>query len=115
LTIFSLVFLTAAAMPNIFGVAGRFWRLFELLNSFLDHAADKTFLEDFQSNAQNVQVQDENAEQLELAFTIPNDTNGLSVSDFYSQAVDNLKQKYVKLAKLRLRGGYVLKPADAVN
>lgn len=88
---------------------------FEVKSLFLDHAAEQTFLEDFQLDAQNAKVHNENAEQLELAFTIPNDTDGLSLSEFYSKAVDNLKQKYGKLSKLRLRGGYIFKPSDAVS
>ncbi|KAI6183184.1 hypothetical protein M3Y97_00461400 [Aphelenchoides bicaudatus] len=97
-TIFVLIFLNVMAMPNILGVS--------------DHSAQQTFLEDFQLDAQNVKIHDANAEQLELAFTVPNDTNGLSVLEFYSKAVDQLKEKYGKIKKMRLRGGYIFKPTD---
>jgi len=76
-----------------------------------DEASKHTFLEDFAANS-NVGVQDADAETLEIAFTVPNTTNGQSTKDFYKKAVDGLKQRYEKLTKLRLRGGYTYKPRD---
>lgn len=83
--------------------------LFDILHYFLDQCAQQTFLEDFHSNSANLEVHDANAEHLEIAFTILNDTHGLSTQEFYEKTIEQLKQKYARLTKLRLRGGYVFK------
>lgn len=77
----------------------------------LDEASNHTFLEDFYADNNTAEVGDANAEQLEIAFTIANSTSDVSTENFYKKAVQNLKKKYGKLAKLRLRGGYIYKPS----
>jgi hypothetical protein len=83
-----------------------------------DEAANHTFVEDFFQTDNNIELGDVNSEHLELAFTIPNTTNDLSTADFYSKVFKNLKQKYAKLEKLKLRGGYIFngeKSSDALK
>jgi len=72
-----------------------------------DIAENQTFIEDFFQDNINVELGDVNAEHLELSFTIPNTTNDLSTTEFYTKVIKNLKQKYGKLVKLKLRGGYI--------
>jgi len=83
-----------------------------------DEAANQTFVEDFFQSDINVELGDTNAEHLEIAFTIPNTTDNLSATEFYSKVIKNLKQKYPKLEKLKLRGGYIFngeKSSDALK
>lgn len=75
--------------------------------SHKDEAENQTFIEDFFQDNINVELGDVNAEHLELSFTIPNTTNGVSTTEFYTKVIKNLKQRYGKLQKLKLRGGYI--------
>jgi len=77
-----------------------------------DQAHAQTFLEDFYDDDYNATVVNANEEHREMACTVSNSTHGLSVEEFYKKTIANLKKKYPKLTKLRLRGGYIYKPAN---
>ncbi|KAI6195410.1 hypothetical protein M3Y96_01228300 [Aphelenchoides besseyi] len=83
----------------------------QLLAGAIDKSTDQHFLEDFYKNDSNTETGDH--EVIELAFTVPNDTDGKSTTDFYKEAVEQLKKKNSKLQKLRLRGGVLYRPKDS--
>ncbi|KAI6198125.1 hypothetical protein M3Y94_01307800 [Aphelenchoides besseyi] len=82
----------------------------KLLAGAIDKSADQHYLEDYYKNDSNTETGDH--EVIELAFTVPNDKDGKSTTDFYKQAVEGLKTKNSKLQKLRLRGGVLYRPKD---
>lgn len=82
-----------------------------LLGGSLDQSAHQHYLEDYFAGNNEAAAPDH--EVVELAFTLPQQTDGKSTADFYEQAVANLKKKSPKLEKLRLRGGVAVNPKDS--